>query len=443
MVFNVVYPMAPDQRRHVSINSARWLPDPGMGLAYGTNKGDLVICRPVFYRSDGESPAESSSEPLFSVNNSGTSRTRGSDRPGPNRSGWRLDRDMGLMNAIGLQPRHPAPSVTSQGTQTPIIQLQNAETQTERDLSEPSAPQLAANVPPETPSTSRATPGQPEASQSGRAADGSQGEASAEANASTASTESPEFGTGEDALARIRRLIAEGGMTAVVQREQSTTMASMGGFGNNIIVSHRIHRGSQTGAGASRPAAHPTLTATSTSGPLLVTQTYTPPPSEQLAPMWGPQVLSPPQPPGISLVDMDDVFDGGQTDDDSLPGPSSSLLLSSSSLSSSSSSHSPLPGSGGGGGASNSYPGDPYSRVSRLEKKGHKNPPAPELSVASSGEVPPPLDHHGTFRKKLCTLPWGAQEGAGLGLSVGVHFLCTCTGLKLNRDHSSSERAST
>ncbi len=40
--------MAADQRRHVSINSARWLPDPGLGLAYGTNKGDLVICRPVW-----------------------------------------------------------------------------------------------------------------------------------------------------------------------------------------------------------------------------------------------------------------------------------------------------------------------------------------------------------------------------------------------------------
>lgn len=40
----------------------------------------VCVCR--FYRSDGESPAESSSEPLFSVNNSGTSRTRGSDRPG-------------------------------------------------------------------------------------------------------------------------------------------------------------------------------------------------------------------------------------------------------------------------------------------------------------------------------------------------------------------------
>uniref|UniRef100_A0A3Q3JKD4 Uncharacterized protein n=1 Tax=Monopterus albus TaxID=43700 RepID=A0A3Q3JKD4_MONAL len=305
MVFNVVYPMAPDHRRNVSINSARWLPDPGMGLAYGTNKGDLVICRP--------SPGESSSEPLFSVNNSGTSRTRASDRPGPNRSGWRLDRDMGLMSAIGLQPRHPAPSVTSQGTQTPVIQLQNAETQTERDLSEP--------------------------------------------------TESPEFSSGEDALARIRRLIAEGGMTAVVQREQSTTMASMGGFGNNIIVSHRIHRGSQTGAGASRPAADPTTMASS-SGPLLVTQTqlYSPPQgSEQLAPVWGPQVLPGPQPSNLSLaVDMD-VFDGGRTDEDSLPGPSSSsLLLSSpSSSTSSSSSHSPLHG---GGGDPSSYSSDPYSR---------------------------------------------------------------------------------
>lgn len=162
-------------------------------------------------------------------------------------------------------------------------------------------------------------------------------------------------------------------MTAVVQREQSTTMASMGGFGNNIIVSHRIHRGSQTGTGASRPAADPAATAPATSGPLLITQTQTLPPpqasnpSEQLTPMWGPQVLSDPealsdpQPSAISLVDLDDLFDAGRTDDDSLPGPSSSSLLLSSPSSSSSSSHSPLPG-GGGGGPTNSYPGDPYSR---------------------------------------------------------------------------------
>ncbi len=52
--------------------------------------------------------------------------------------------------------------------------------------------------------------------------------------------------------------MAEGGMTAVVQRERSTTMASMGGFGNNIVVSHRIHRGSQTAVRTTR-VGNPTL----------------------------------------------------------------------------------------------------------------------------------------------------------------------------------------
>lgn len=53
------------------------------------------------------------------------------------RATWRTDRDMGLMNAIGLQPRNPTTSVTSQGTQTLALQLQNAETQTEREIQEP------------------------------------------------------------------------------------------------------------------------------------------------------------------------------------------------------------------------------------------------------------------------------------------------------------------
>lgn len=58
---------------------------------------------------------------------------------------------MGLMNAIGLQPRHPAPSVTSQGTQTPVVELQNAETQTERELSEPSSSSSSSVPPPQLP----------------------------------------------------------------------------------------------------------------------------------------------------------------------------------------------------------------------------------------------------------------------------------------------------
>uniref|UniRef100_A0A674D4J6 Autophagy/beclin-1 regulator 1b n=1 Tax=Salmo trutta TaxID=8032 RepID=A0A674D4J6_SALTR len=368
MVFNVVYPMAPDQRRHVSINSARWLPDPGMGLAYGTNKGDLVICRPVLYRSDGESPAEASTEPIFTVNNSGggTSRTRGTDRPGaPSRSSWRLDRDMGLMNAIGLQPRHPAPSVTSQGTQTPIVQLQNAETQTEMDLSGPSTSHAASS------------------------------KSIAAVTQTLIQGVLVNYAPGEDALARIRRLIAEGGMTAVVQREQSTTMASMGGFGNNIIVSHRIHRGSQTRTGAaawlpsnSDPnlpvAGHSTASiSTSSACPLTITQ---PQPSQTLhlslenssaptepGPVWGLPFVSQPQPPslasgagaGLSVaMDIDNVFEVASRMDNSEPGPSSSLIFSSSS---SSSRRSYPPSSGTNGNDNNSssrdsYPGDPYSR---------------------------------------------------------------------------------
>ncbi|XP_077178457.1 activating molecule in BECN1-regulated autophagy protein 1 isoform X2 [Paroedura picta] len=214
-VFNVLYPMPADQRRHVSINSARWLPEPGLGLAYGTNKGDLVICRPEALNSGVEYYWDQLNETVFTVH----SNSRSTERPGANRVTWRTDRDMGLMNAIGLQPRNPAPSVTSQGTQTLAPQLQNAETQTEREVQEP-----------------------------GGAASG-------------ATEGGPEYGaTGEDSLTRIQRLMAEGGMTAVVQREQSTTMASMGGFGNNIIVSHRIHRSSQTGTestGADGGAAQP------------------------------------------------------------------------------------------------------------------------------------------------------------------------------------------
>ncbi|XP_041053384.1 activating molecule in BECN1-regulated autophagy protein 1-like isoform X1 [Carcharodon carcharias] len=269
-VFNVLYPMPPDQRRHVSINSARWLPEPGMGLAYGTNKGDLVICRPVASKLETEHNWEQLSEPVSSHHSN-----RNNERPGPNRTSWRTDRDMGLMNAIGLQPRNPAPSVTSQGTQTPSPQLQNAETQTDRDLqeattsgtSQASQSSLSEPEPPPVTTASQMTEASagtssdwPLENAGGNSSSAQQTDMNpAASGASTATTgDAPEYIPGEDALSRIRRLIAEGWMTAVVQREQGTTTASMGGFGNNIIVSHRIHRGSQTGNEALvRLSAHP------------------------------------------------------------------------------------------------------------------------------------------------------------------------------------------
>ncbi|XP_069821456.1 activating molecule in BECN1-regulated autophagy protein 1 isoform X2 [Dendropsophus ebraccatus] len=230
-VFNVLYPMPADQRRHVSINSARWLPEPGLGLAYGTNKGDLVICRPEAFDNVCDQFWEQMNEAILQHNT-----TRTTERPGTSRASWRSDREMGLMNAIGLQPRNPSTSVTSQGTQTPAPQLQNAETQTEREVPEtrPAAPNAEAGS----------------SSDQGAQSSSSTSEGTTTAEPQEGNPESAEVsGSGEgqeDALSRIQRLMAEGGMTAVVQREQSTTMASMGGFGNNIIVSHRIHRSSQT-----------------------------------------------------------------------------------------------------------------------------------------------------------------------------------------------------
>ncbi|TSK13459.1 Activating molecule in BECN1-regulated autophagy protein 1 [Bagarius yarrelli] len=257
MVYNVVYPMAPDQRRHVSINSARWLPEPGMGLAYGTSKGDLVICRPVDYRNEGDGSTDQISDPLFTASSSNSSsRTRGVERT--SRSGWRLDRDMGLMSAIGLQPRQPAPSVTSQGTQTPVVHLQNAETQTERELPVPSAFQtshtlqrLPGTSELQTTSTETLPHTEPPDTEAQSAASHDSSTHTDSLNTNHGESQ-PDSNPSEDALSRIRRLMAEGGMTAVVQRERSTTMASMGGFGNNIVVSHRIHRGSQTPAGATQ-----------------------------------------------------------------------------------------------------------------------------------------------------------------------------------------------
>ncbi|KAG5273673.1 hypothetical protein AALO_G00154170 [Alosa alosa] len=353
MAFNVVYPMGPDQRRHVSINSARWLPEPGMGLAYGTNKGDLVICRPVDYRSDGEGPTEQVSESsAFSLNNSpGTSRGRAADRPGSSRAILRLDRDMGLMDAIGLQPRHPATTATSashnqavQASHSQAVQVESVEIQTQSGsqpdastdvttevTSDPSAQEPASqdtSAQTSGPTTNHGPDGSAETSAGGGAPDG------------VGSAVEPAGGVagGEDALARLRRLMAEGGMTAVVQREQSTTMASMGGFGNDIIVSHRIHRGSQTGASTSahlllqprhqRPA-HPPHAA-----PL---RSASPQHAGPLSPLGRRRRLEP--------VDMEDVFEERSAD-----APPPHRLFSSNNNNNNNG------GSGSGG------PGDQYSR---------------------------------------------------------------------------------
>ncbi|XP_038825246.1 activating molecule in BECN1-regulated autophagy protein 1-like isoform X4 [Salvelinus namaycush] len=400
-MFDVVYPMAADQRRHVSINSARWLPEPGLGLAYGTNKGDLVICRPVDAQSDGDGPAEHS-EPVFAVNNNrggGTGGSRDGERPGSSRAPLRSERDMGLMNAIGLQPRHPTPVATSQGTQTLVPQLQNAETQTHTfraseatDTNKVSTccvyflpPRVGGHIRDLHPGSSTDTTPSLSA------------EASTEASTTLANPgESQDQGSGEDAVSRLRGLIAEGGLTAVVQREQNTTTGS---FGNSIIVSHCIHRGSQTGTEApgggrgtqgrgqgggdgwtslspphrgtlsfteptSRILTHQSMVQLGESSAFLLepsgahSRTVAPLPSQYITVS---SHLSPQGPIGVeegadgTPMDTDDAFEGvGLVDDLDLHVPSAS--------SSSSSTLSPVVSPLDNNSYSASYHGDPYSR---------------------------------------------------------------------------------
>ena len=45
-VIDVNHPNDSERRSQVSVNIAKWLPQPGRGFVYGTNRGHLRICTP-------------------------------------------------------------------------------------------------------------------------------------------------------------------------------------------------------------------------------------------------------------------------------------------------------------------------------------------------------------------------------------------------------------
>lgn len=101
-VSDIMHPCDMDIRTHVSVNSARWLPGVGDGIIYGTNRGDLHICRPGAKKeSEKEKPADTTT--------SGTSIRRN------------------LMHMLGLSST--AVPLISIGTQT--AERRSAGTQTE------------------------------------------------------------------------------------------------------------------------------------------------------------------------------------------------------------------------------------------------------------------------------------------------------------------------
>ncbi|XP_033741776.1 uncharacterized protein LOC117328359 [Pecten maximus] len=101
-VSDIMHPCDMDIRTHVSVNSARWLPGVGDGIIYGTNRGDLHICRPGAKKeSEKEKPSDTTT--------SGTSIRRN------------------LMHMLGLSST--AVPLISIGTQT--AERRSAGTQTE------------------------------------------------------------------------------------------------------------------------------------------------------------------------------------------------------------------------------------------------------------------------------------------------------------------------
>ncbi|XP_006816812.1 activating molecule in BECN1-regulated autophagy protein 1-like [Saccoglossus kowalevskii] len=127
---NVMHPCDVERRMHVSVNSAKWLPWPGWGVVYGTNRGDLHICRlrmPVIpedqpTHNDGASNSTRSASQQTRVPDNMYAR-RNIDTAG-------RVRDYQMLGVVGLGLVSP-PETNSTATQTVPVRVQSTSTQTE------------------------------------------------------------------------------------------------------------------------------------------------------------------------------------------------------------------------------------------------------------------------------------------------------------------------
>lgn len=113
LICDITHPCDTDFRAPISMNSARWLLGPGEGLAYGTNRGDLNICRPGFEQIDKPEANDSLSDDV------------------PNRRN--------LMQMLGIT----MPRMTNSATQTSHGLRRTAGTQTDQN-SQSSSSSLAS-----------------------------------------------------------------------------------------------------------------------------------------------------------------------------------------------------------------------------------------------------------------------------------------------------------
>ncbi|XP_033645814.1 activating molecule in BECN1-regulated autophagy protein 1-like [Asterias rubens] len=123
-----------ERRHHVSVNTVKWIPQPGRGLVYGTNRGDLRICSPSSFTSPDDFSADQSYQ-LDSLSHDDYPRH---DLVHRRRSYMYMYQELGL-RGLGLHPptssssspSSAAPERRARGTQTPQRALFSTATQTD------------------------------------------------------------------------------------------------------------------------------------------------------------------------------------------------------------------------------------------------------------------------------------------------------------------------
>lgn len=118
-VTDVCHPCDPEVRMHVSGNAAKWLPTPGHGLVYGTNRGHLRLCRPFCMVSVDKKVGDNDDSVTISSGRGATAQRR-----------------RNLLQALGLSHSN-VPRTISISTQTSIRGIrQHSGTQTDNSDSD-------------------------------------------------------------------------------------------------------------------------------------------------------------------------------------------------------------------------------------------------------------------------------------------------------------------
>lgn len=101
-----------------SLNSMRWMPNPGEGFIYGTNRGHLVICRPEFFSCINDGKSGFHLKATWSSSSSSSSHHHSSSGPVASSSSSSNPAAPPLLHTPPLNPNSSNIRSATTGTQT-------------------------------------------------------------------------------------------------------------------------------------------------------------------------------------------------------------------------------------------------------------------------------------------------------------------------------------